>query len=50
MIASMVDCGWLTCCSVTGAPHFLKDLCGVSAGQARTIVVLDPEKAEVRVQ
>lgn len=28
-----------------GAPHFLRDLCSVSAGQARTIVVLNPEKA-----
>ncbi|KAL3151949.1 hypothetical protein ABBQ32_001075 [Trebouxia sp. C0010 RCD-2024] len=28
-----------------GAPHFLKDLSTVSAGQARTIVVLNPDKA-----
>ncbi|KAL3142871.1 hypothetical protein ABBQ38_003160 [Trebouxia sp. C0009 RCD-2024] len=28
-----------------GAPHFVKDLATVSAGQARTIVVLNPDKA-----
>lgn len=32
---------------VAGAPHFVKDLAGVSAGQARTIVVLNPEGAVV---
>ncbi|DBB16525.1 TPA: hypothetical protein ACH3X3_014790 [Trebouxia sp. C0006] len=28
-----------------GAPHFVKDLAGVSAGQAKTIIVLNPDKA-----
>ncbi len=31
----------------TGAPHFVKDLAGVSAGQAKTIIVLNPDKAVV---
>lgn len=31
----------------SGAPHFLKDLTTVSAGQAKTIVVLNPDKAVV---
>ena len=33
--------------SNAGAPHFLKDLATVSAGQAKTIVVLNPDKAVV---
>lgn len=28
-----------------GAPHFVKDLASVSAGQAKTIIVLNPDKA-----
>ena len=30
-----------------GAPHFVKDLASVSAGQAKTIIVLNPDKAVV---
>lgn len=32
---------------LAGAPHFVKDLASVSAGQAKTIVVLNPDKAVV---
>lgn len=32
---------------IAGAPHFVKDLASVSAGQAKTIVVLNPDKAVV---
>lgn len=47
--------GWLfveacvatSCWLGAGAPHFLKDLTTVSAGQAKTIVVLNPDKAVV---
>jgi hypothetical protein len=31
-----------------GAPHFLRDLEGVSAGQAKTIIILQPDTAKVR--
>lgn len=30
-----------------GAPHFLRDLEGVSAGQAKTIIILQPDTAKV---
>lgn len=30
-----------------GSPHFLRDLEGVSAGQAKTIVILQPDTAKV---
>jgi len=30
-----------------GAPHYLRDLEGVSAGQARTVIVLQPDTAKV---
>ncbi len=29
-----------------GSPHFLRDLEGVSAGQARTVIVLQPDTAK----
>ena len=31
-----------------GAPHFLRDLEGVSAGQAKTIIILQPDTAKVQ--
>lgn len=36
--------GWLA-----GAPHYVRDLSGVAAGQAKTIVILNPEEAVVSI-
>lgn len=39
----------LSCTCFVGAPHYVRDLSGVAAGQARTIVILNPEDAVVSV-